>query len=211
MQNAINLTFCEHLLLVPVLRAMMSYPWRGFILLLSQAVKASSLGRWQPRLWDGKGSEKQISLKMITRKKQKNMQQTRKDNRPKQFHAALPRPQRCLGLNSKDQRCGRETYRASTIVAFLPILLPSNVCHSQWELTALQRLIWQPHLFPFHYRTPLMLKASVKANSKSDSDMALKGWQLNFSYERTTVGCLSTHTSKQVENPAWEKLSANKC
>lgn len=45
MQNAINLTFCEHLLLVPVLRAMMSFHWRGFILLLSQAVKASSLGR----------------------------------------------------------------------------------------------------------------------------------------------------------------------
>lgn len=130
------------------------------------------------------------------------MQQTRKHNRPKQFHAAVS--WRWVGrcaktpmmprTDSKDQRCGRETHH----LRFPPRLLPSNVCYSQWELTALPRLIWQLHLFLFHYPTPVMLKASLKANSKSESDIALTGWQLKFSYKRTTVGCLSTHTHVQT-------------
>lgn len=54
-----HLNFCELASAVGCC-VMMCFPWRSFILLLSRAVKASSLGCSQPRFLAGKGSGKFI-------------------------------------------------------------------------------------------------------------------------------------------------------
>lgn len=142
-----------------------------------------------------KGEEMRQSGKWEGEKEEKQSHAAYKSIRQQQFHGLLSwrcrsktegadvsRPRRNPEPNPKNntRRRGCETSSLSTILALLH-LLPANVCCSLWNLTTSQKLLRQLQLSPFYHGTqPQMHKASLRVNTKSRFDIALKAWQLNF-------------------------------
>lgn len=191
---------------------MMSFPWRGFILLLSRAVKALSLGRSQPRLLDGKGSGKRFYSFLPYRKDNKKETTCSKHAKtsdinsfmvwcPEDEGAHMPRPRWSLEVNPKTSGVGVEqTDWAQSLLSSSP---SSIEC-----LLFTMKLDGIPEADMTAAFVPVSLRNTRDAKSVSESKHKVR---ICVCFERLTIefqlqknnSWVFKHTRPNVKNPAW--------